>query len=62
VFNGEKAPVRGPTSGVVYTNLDLPGPVYLQGDDHTMGAYRNIYLEPVNRKWTLPWIKKQSVT
>ena len=52
VLNGQKVidnkPIAGPTAGAVHTNPALPGPIYLQGD-HTNVAYRNIYLEPVQK-------------
>lgn len=49
VLNGKKVidnqPVIGPTGGALYSNVDAPGPIYLQGD-HTSVKYRNIVLTP----------------
>jgi hypothetical protein len=50
VLNGtriiDNQPVRGPTGGALWPEVDRPGPIYLQGD-HTGIEYRNIVLRPV---------------
>ncbi|GAB5559833.1 MAG: DUF1080 domain-containing protein [Synoicihabitans sp.] len=50
VLNGVKVidnqPVGDPTGGAIYTDIQGPGPIYLQGD-HTSVKYRDIYLAPV---------------
>ncbi|MDC0976676.1 DUF1080 domain-containing protein [bacterium] len=53
VLNGvnviDNQPVGDPTGGAIKTDLQGPGPIYLQGD-HTSVKYRDIYLAPVIRK------------
>lgn len=50
VLNGvtviDNRPVGDPTGGAIKTDLQGPGPIYLQGD-HTSVKYRDIYLAPV---------------
>jgi len=50
VLNGTKIidnqPVLGPTGGALWSDVERPGPIYLQGD-HTGIEYRNIFLRPV---------------
>jgi hypothetical protein len=50
VLNGttiiDNQPVLGPTGGALWSDVERPGPIYLQGD-HTGIAYRNIVLRPV---------------
>lgn len=50
VLNGktiiENQPVPGPTGGALWSEVDRPGPIYLQGD-HTGIEYRNLVLRPV---------------
>ncbi|MEJ6733621.1 MAG: DUF1080 domain-containing protein [Opitutaceae bacterium] len=52
VLNGVKVidnqPVGDPTGGAINTDIQGPGPIYLQGD-HTSVKYRDIYLAPVIR-------------
>jgi hypothetical protein len=53
VLNGinviDNQPVGDPTGGAIKTDLQGPGPIYLQGD-HTSVKYRDIYLAPVIKK------------
>jgi len=50
VLNGttiiDNQPVLGPTGGALWSDVERPGPIYLQGD-HTGIQYRNIVLRPV---------------
>jgi hypothetical protein len=50
VLNGttiiDNQPVLGPTGGALWSDVERPGPIYLQGD-HTGIEYRNIVLRPV---------------
>jgi hypothetical protein len=50
VLNGTKIidnqPVQGCTGGALWSDVNRPGPIYLQGD-HTSVEYRNIVLKPV---------------
>jgi len=50
ILNGIKIidnqPVYGPTGGAIISDVNAPGPVYLQGDHGTV-LYRNIILTPV---------------
>ncbi len=50
VLNGKtiiaNQPVLGPTGGALWSEVDRPGPIYLQGD-HTGIEYRNLVLRPV---------------
>jgi hypothetical protein len=50
VLNGTKIidnqPVLGPTGGALWSEMDRPGPIYLQGD-HTGIEYRNLVLRRV---------------
>ncbi|HWX20312.1 MAG TPA: DUF1080 domain-containing protein [Candidatus Binatia bacterium] len=50
ILNGKKIidnqPVRGCTGGALWSDVNRPGPIYLQGD-HTGIEYRNIVLRPV---------------
>lgn len=50
VLNGTKIidnqPILGPTGGALWSEVDRPGPIFLQGD-HTGIEYRNIFLRPV---------------
>jgi hypothetical protein len=49
VLNGTKVidnqPLRGCTGGALWSDVERPGPIYLQGD-HTDVEYRNIVLVP----------------
>ena len=50
ILNGTKIidnqPVLGCTGGALWSDVNRPGPIYLQGD-HTGIEYRNIVLKPV---------------
>jgi hypothetical protein len=50
VLNGKKIidnqPIRGCTGGALWSDVNRPGPIYLQGD-HTGIEYRNLVLRPV---------------
>lgn len=50
ILNGktiiENQPLLGPTGGAIRSEVDLPGPILLQGD-HTGIEYRNLVLRPV---------------
>lgn len=50
VLNGKtiiaNQPVLGPTGGAMWSDVNRPGPLYLQGD-HTGVEYRNLALKPV---------------
>jgi hypothetical protein len=52
ILNGKKIidnqPLAGCTGGALWSDVTLPGPIYLQGD-HTSIEYRNIVLRPVAR-------------
>jgi hypothetical protein len=52
ILNGIKIidnqPVFGPTGGAIISDVNAPGPIYLQGD-HGAILYRNIVLTPVIR-------------
>ncbi len=43
----DNQPVLGPTGGALWPEMDRPGPIYLQGDEDTGIAYRNLILRPV---------------
>ena len=42
----DNQPLRGPTGGALWPEVDRPGPIYLQGD-HTGIEYRKLSLKPV---------------
>lgn len=42
----DNQPVYGPTGGAIQSDVNAPGPIYLQGD-HTAISYRNIVLTPI---------------
>ncbi len=42
----DNQPVHGPTGGAIQSDINAPGPIYLQGD-HTAISYRNIVLTPI---------------
>ncbi len=50
VLNGQliiaNQPVPGPTGGALWSEVDRPGPIYLQGD-HTGIEYRHLVMRPV---------------
>ncbi len=50
ILNGTKIidnqPVYGPTGGAMKSDVNSPGPIYLQGD-HGKVAYRNLILTPI---------------
>jgi len=50
ILNGTKIidnqPVFGPTGGAMKSDVNTPGPIYLQGD-HGKVAYRNLVLTPI---------------
>jgi hypothetical protein len=50
ILNGIKIidnqPVYGPTGGAIISDVNAPGPIYLQGDHGTV-VYRNIVLTPI---------------
>jgi Domain of Unknown Function (DUF1080) len=50
ILNGvriiDNQPVYGPTGGAMLSDVNLPGPIYLQGDHGTI-QYRNIVLTPI---------------
>jgi hypothetical protein len=50
ILNGTKIidnqPVYGPTGGAMKSDVNTPGPIYLQGD-HGKVSYRNIVLTPI---------------
>jgi hypothetical protein len=50
ILNGIKIidnqPVYGPTGGAIISDVNAPGPIYLQGDHGTV-MYRNIILTPI---------------
>lgn len=50
ILNGTKIidnqPVYGPTGGAIISDVNAPGPIYLQGD-HGAVKYRNIILTPI---------------
>ncbi len=50
ILNGIKIidnqPVYGPTGGAIISDVNAPGPIYLQGDHGTV-QYRNIVLTPI---------------
>lgn len=50
ILNGIKIidnePVKGPTGGAIISDVNAPGPIYLQGD-HGNVKYRNIVLRPI---------------
>ena len=50
ILNGEKIidnqPVYGPTGGAIQSDVNAPGPIYLQGD-HGNVSYRNLVLKPI---------------
>ncbi len=50
ILNGTKIidnqPVYGPTGGAMKSDVNTPGPIYLQGD-HGKVAYRNLVLTPI---------------
>jgi len=50
ILNGtkiiENQPVYGPTGGAMKSDVNTPGPIYLQGD-HGKVSYRNIVLTPI---------------
>jgi len=53
ILNGKKIidnqPIAGCTGGALWSDVNRPGPIYLQGD-HTGIEYRNIVLRPVAGK------------
>ncbi len=42
----DNQPVEGATGGAIQSDINAPGPIYLQGD-HTAISYRNIVLTPI---------------
>ncbi|MDP4284024.1 MAG: DUF1080 domain-containing protein [Bacteroidota bacterium] len=52
ILNGTKIidnkPVYGPTGGAMQSDVNAPGPIYLQGD-HGKVEYRNIVLTPIEK-------------
>ncbi|KAB2818668.1 MAG: DUF1080 domain-containing protein, partial [Paludibacter sp.] len=50
ILNGTKIidnqPVYGPTGGAMKSDVNTPGPIYLQGD-HGKVEYRNLVLTPI---------------
>jgi hypothetical protein len=52
ILNGQKIidnqPVAGCTGGALWSDINRPGPIYLQGD-HTGAKFRNLILRPVVR-------------
>ena len=50
ILNGVKIidnqPVYGPTGGAIISDVNSPGPIYLQGD-HGVVSYRNFLLTPI---------------
>ena len=43
----DNEPLMGPTGGAIKSDVNAPGPIYLQGD-HGNVSYRNIVLTPIN--------------
>ena len=45
----DNQPVEGATGGAIQSDINAPGPIYLQGD-HTAISYRNIVLTPITNE------------
>jgi hypothetical protein len=44
----DNQPVQGATGGAIQSDINAPGPIYLQGD-HTAISFRNLVLTPIIR-------------